>query len=110
MRLAGRFLLKHYLRSHSLRMLIPEMPIGFHCQGPSVFVSEPTTNGRDINTAFNAPGCEQVAQVMPDQPMHPDLGARRSQSFVASCHRKDTTSFAPVFDLEPPWIGFYALK
>jgi len=91
-------------------MLIPEMSIGFHCQSPSVFVSEPTANGRDINATFNAPGCEQVAQVMSDQPMHSDLGARRSQSFVARCHRKDTTSFAPVFSLEPTWIGFYALK
>ena len=64
------------LLGHRLAMLVAKVPVGFHGQGPAVFVPEPSGNRWDVHARFNAPGCEQMPEVMVGETRNSNLFAR----------------------------------
>ena len=61
-------ILKPHLLRHCLTVLVAQMAVGFHRQGPAVLVAEPARYRWNVHAGFNAPRGEQVAQVVVGKP------------------------------------------
>ncbi len=66
--LARRALELHFLR-HFLTVLVAQVPVDSHCQRTTILVPQPAGNGRNVHAARNAPGCEEVAEIMVTESM-----------------------------------------
>src|ERR1035441_5608694 len=53
-------------------MLVPQMSVHLHGQSAADFMPEPTTDGGNVDTRFNAPGCKKVAQIVVGDTGHAD--------------------------------------
>ena len=65
-----------------------QVTIGFHCQRPAVFVSEPTRDGRNVHAAFDAARCKQMPQVVMGDTISADLLARSIKRLLAFADAK----------------------
>ena len=61
-------------------MLVPEVAINLLRQSAAVFVTEPATDGWNIDPGFNAPGGKKMPQVVVGDPGH-------ANDFCRSIHR-----------------------
>ena len=78
--------LKLHLRRHQLGMLIPKVPVRSHSERSPILVTEPSGNGRDIDATLDAPGGEQMPQIVVGNPMRADLLASLCKGFLALGH------------------------
>ena len=71
------------LLGHLLAVLVAKVPVGFHGQRPAVFVAEPARDRWNVHAGFDAPGREQVAQVVVREAWNSNLFARPRKCFIA---------------------------
>jgi len=55
---------KLHFAGHCLRMMIAQVPINLHRQRTAVLVPQPTRHRGDVHAGFDAPGGEEVPQVV----------------------------------------------
>lgn len=60
--------------SHFVRVLVAQVTVNFHRQHSAVFVTEPQRNGWNVHSGFNAPGREQVTQIVVSNPTESNFG------------------------------------
>src|SRR5215467_12104922 len=82
-------------------MLVPKVTVRLHSQRSPILVTQPPANSRDIDSALNAPGCEQMAEVVVRDSMCSHLLTSLGKSFLTLGHRQNASAPVSVFSPEP---------
>lgn len=96
MPLAIRAVSEPDLSRHLLAVLVAKVAIDFHGRRPTVLVAEPTRDGGDVHAGLDAPGREQVPEVMVRDPCDAHLRAGAGQGAPAFLHEQHPVGRSPV--------------